>query len=296
MKTAKTSIGAMALAALMLASLVGLSLLVWKIGLGASPTAAPGLSKQWHEQVYSLDPDEVVRFVPPPYSPQRMQDFARGWAGAPPKNELGQLVYHVLPTRTMQWGMSSGRGNLGSALMWSTGLTSADLNLPAKLGQLPADGDWIARINSPVDGRMKALESILSAVTGKELIIEKKPLERDVIVARGTYAFQEDEDYAALATNRGIGKPRPGEVHLYTVPISPILGAGGGTGNMAEFLKRLEETAHRKFIDEVQEPRPASIQWSNNSSQYLAATSNAKLDNLLTNVQKQTSLQFSKEK
>jgi len=296
MKAAKWSIGAMLVAGVSLALVVGFAVLVWKLCVVSQPTAPPMLSRQWHDQVYGLDPDEVVRFVPPPYSPQRMKDFARGWAGAPPKNELGQLGYRVLPTRTMHWGMSSGIGNVTSAVQWSTKLTSPDLDIADDLKWFVADGDCITRIDSPVDQRMKALESILSAVTSKSLSFERKLIERDVIVARGTYAFHEDENFAALSTQARIGQPRAGEVHLYTVPLSPILGSGGGTGDVASFFDMLESSTRRKFVDEVQAPRPKSITWSNNHSQYSAAENENKLDQLLAVVQKQTSLQFTKEK
>jgi hypothetical protein len=296
MKAVRWSISAMVAAGLLLAVVVGVAWLSWKLLDVQTPPLPPKMASDWHNQVYGLDADEVVRFVPPPYSPQRIMDFGRGWAGAPPKNQLGQLGYHVTPTRTIHWGMSSGTGNLASAIVWCTGLTQADLDLPKDLGYVAADGDWITRIDSPIDRRMQALESTLSLITGKHLLFEKRPVESNVIVARGTYAFHEDESYSDADIKTGRQKARLGIVHLYTRPLSPIFGGGGGTGSMAEFLKRIEETCHRKVIDEVSEPRPASIEWSNNHSQYLAAEKEAKLDELLAVVKKQTSLQFSKEK
>src|SRR4051812_6497502 len=53
---------------------ISVGILAWKLCVVASPTAIPVLTKQWHEQVYSLDEGETVRFVPPPYDPERMQD------------------------------------------------------------------------------------------------------------------------------------------------------------------------------------------------------------------------------
>jgi len=296
MKAAKWSIGAMFVAGVFLAVVLGFALLTWNLLHVQTPQLPPKIAMEWHDQVYGLDPDEVVRFVPPPYSPQRMKDFGRGWAGAPPKNELGQLAYHVLPTRTIHWGMSSGIGNVTSAVTWSAKLTSPELDIADDIKWLVADGDCITRINSPVDRRMQALESILSTVTGRSLSFEKKLVERDVIIARGTFAFHEDENFAALSTQARIGQPRAGEVHLYTVPLSPILGGGGGSGDLASLFEILESSTHRKFVDEVQEPRPKSISWSNNHSQYSAAENENKLDQLLAVVQKQTSLQFTKEK
>src|SRR2546423_10662694 len=48
-------------------------ILAWKLCLVSTPAAAPALSKQWHEQIYSLDDDETIRFIPPPYTPERMR-------------------------------------------------------------------------------------------------------------------------------------------------------------------------------------------------------------------------------
>src|SRR4051812_841638 len=130
MKSAQPTIAAMFVAGLSLAVLLGLALLTWQLLFSATPQAQPMLSKQWHEQTYGLDPDEVIRFVPPPYPPQRVKDFGSAWAGVPPTRNLGQCTYHVLPTRTQYWGMSSASGNILTALEFSTKLTLAELDIP----------------------------------------------------------------------------------------------------------------------------------------------------------------------
>jgi hypothetical protein len=216
-----------------------------------------------------------------------MKDFARGWAGAPPKNDLGQLTYHVLPTRTQHWGMSSASGTVMSALEFCTKLTLGDLEIPQDLRQIPADGDVIVRIDASIDRRMKALESILSAVTKRDLIFEKKPAERDVIVARGHWQFHPISG----------GRPKSNaSIHFYTDTLDPQEGAGGGSGNLTEVLHRLEEIAGRKVIDEVTDRPTTSIDWANNYSEHNATKSEAALAQLLDNVAKQTSLEFVRTK
>src|SRR3954471_24188532 len=123
MKAATWSIGAMALAAFLLAAALGLALLAWNLLHLQSPPLPPKLSSDWHDQVYGLDDGELERFVLPPYSPRRMQDFGRGWGGSAPKGYTGQLSYHAIPNRTVQWGMSSGQGDLLSAFEFCNGLT-----------------------------------------------------------------------------------------------------------------------------------------------------------------------------
>ena len=231
-------------------AVIVLVVLAWKLCFVTTPTAAPALSKQWHEQVYGLDEDEVLRFIPPPYSPARMKAFARGWAGAPPKKETGQLVYHELRTRTQHWGMSSAAGDVKSALEYTSRLAVAQLDIAPEVRKLPADGDWILRIgistfdtgDQPVERRMTALQSILSAVTRRNLLIQKRTVEKDVIIASGRWTFQ------PITGGRRTSIPA---IHFYTDTLDPQQGAGGGSGDLNAVFHRVEEITHRTLIDEV---------------------------------------------
>ena len=59
MTAIRRSIGAMMVAGFLLAFTLGISLLIWKLFTGSQPTAPPSLTKEWHDQVYGLDDDEV---------------------------------------------------------------------------------------------------------------------------------------------------------------------------------------------------------------------------------------------
>src|SRR4051812_41925643 len=96
-------------------AVLGLGVLVLLVCFWQKPTAPAALGKKWHEQVYSLDEDEVERFAPPPYSPARMERFGRSWAGKPP-SQTGQLSYRVTNGKSQSWGMSSAYGTLLSSL------------------------------------------------------------------------------------------------------------------------------------------------------------------------------------
>jgi hypothetical protein len=270
---------AIAIAAAMLA----IAALTWKLCFVHKPTAAPTLPQKWHDQAYGLDAGEAARFIPPPYSSQRMQDFGRGWSGRPPKDRMGQLVYHVLPTRTQQWGMSSANGELDSSFTFANQLTAAHLDIHKNLKDLPVNGDWVIRINDPIDRRVKAMESILSAIVKKDLVIEKKEVEQDVIVVRGKWNFTPVEGAPPRRTN---------SVHFYVGKIDEQEGAGGGSGDFRQLMFRLEEIAGRKVIEEVEVKPTREVEWSNNRSDDQAHKSESAMIELLENLGKQTGLEY----
>jgi len=276
---------AMVLTALLLAAALGFALVAWNLLHVQAAPFPPKLASDWHNQTYGLDDDELERFVPPPYSPRRMQDFGRGWGGSAPRGYTGQLSYHATPGQTMQWGMSSAQGDLLSAMTFCNGLTLADLDIPEDLRKLPLDGDWVVRIDAPVDQRMKAMESICRAATGRDLLFEKKLAERDVIVVRGNWNF------VPVQGGREKRSPRR-SIHFYTDKLDEQEGAGGGTGKLKDIFHRLEEISRRKVIDEVSGYPTADVEWYNNYSENDAHKSEEKMAMLLDNLAKQTSLEF----
>src|SRR5712671_3625891 len=48
----------------------------WKLCFPERPPITPSLLNQWEDQLYSLERDEVVRLVAPPFSPQRWTRFS----------------------------------------------------------------------------------------------------------------------------------------------------------------------------------------------------------------------------
>src|SRR5258706_13660244 len=173
------------LAILAAAAVIGI--LAWKLCFPAHrPTAAPALLAQWEEAVYSLDEDEEIRFIPPPFSPQR--PTRHSYPASLKKQGLTwqQLMLRVSNGRILFSSASSGKGSVYSAFSWCCYFwRPPDLELPHELGRLPAEGDWIVRQEATLERRMKALESILSEITGRKLAIENPLVERDVVIVRG---------------------------------------------------------------------------------------------------------------
>jgi hypothetical protein len=233
------------------------------------PSAIPSFLNQWEDRVYSLDPDEDVRFIPSPFSPQRPSRYVM------PGLKWQQLMFRVSGDRILFSGASSGKGTVHSAFSWCTYLSQApDLELPENLAALPADGDWIVRQEATLQRRMKALESILSAVTGRKLSIERPLVERDVVVAQGKWDLQPTSDAI---------------VAIFYVPIRDM--QRGGMGTLADSFHSLGQMLRRKVIDETDEPRPNEVYWTSRNTM-LFRQSDAWRADVLASLEKQTSLKF----
>jgi len=248
-----------------------IGVLAWRICFPKSAgLSAPALANAWDECMYGLDDEEVLRFIAPPFPPMRAAHF-RNWRQTLIGN--GQLVYGVNGNADgSAWhGMSNHAGDLESAISWCTGLRDPDLDVAEGLNRLPADGDWMIRSAVPIERKMTALRSMLSAITRRELVIDKRSVEREVVVVQGQWALNSatDNDPAQFYTLRR--------------------GRHVGEGPIAESLKELEMMLNQKVIDEVQEPRPQHVLWNEMS---LGMSPNDTRDDLLRRLEKQTSLKF----
>jgi hypothetical protein len=241
-----------------------------------APAAPPALLTQWEYQLYLLDDDESVRFVPPPFSAQRLTKFPRISGFRRPIRPAEQYLCTVKGGQIFV-AYFAFQGNIDSAFMLCTDLyRSLDLEICGNIDRWFADGDWILKEEAPLERRMKALESILSTFTGRKLVIEKRQVERDVIVARGKWRLASDdesngEEFCYLA--RG---------HFVT---------HGPNGTLAESFASLERGLGRKFIDETDEPHPPAVRWMPLGLPF--RVNDAALRNqFLTRLEKQTSLKF----
>jgi RNA polymerase sigma factor (sigma-70 family) len=238
-------------------------------------------------QAYELRAGEVARFVPPPYPALRQARLARGWVGGRvPDRITGLMLFHS-GQLDHYWMMSGGPGTLSTAICWCCDLTKAQVDLPEELASIAVEGDWTIRPDASRDQRAKAVESILQQHLRRPITIEKRVIRRDVLVARGRYSFQ------------SIGKgPSPESIQFYVdldEPRKPT-GGGGGTVDLARLLRRIEEIAGRRVIDEAQSNAgPRSITWREAYFLHDLDTDIKRLDLLLQNLGKQTSLRFDKE-
>lgn len=165
----------------------------WKVSFAAKPAAVPALTQQWHEQVYSLDEDETVRFIPPPYTPLRKREKQLGFA------IYGKDIYHLSLQSWTPWQVPKRLwigagvpnipgppprptpvGNVRAAVEFCALGYWPDAVVAEELKNIAVDGDWIVRGETPFDQRMIAMQSILKFVTGRDLVVAYEPLEHEV--------------------------------------------------------------------------------------------------------------------
>jgi len=187
-----------------------------------------------------------------------------------------RVMFRVIGGKVAYTAPTTGAGTVDSAFRWCTHLyRSAQLEFSQELGRLPADGDWIVRQEAPPERRLKALESILSRITGRKLAIERLAVERDVIIVRGKWDFHPGNDSKAMAFYLPDGDPRR-----------------DGWGTLADSFFSLEKDLQRRIIDETEEPHPARVNWSSRGFSSPGGRQESWRNEALANIETQTSLKF----
>lgn len=164
-------------------------------------------------------------------------------------------------------------------------------SIPDTLSSIKIPGDWVVRNGAPKEQLLEAFESILQDFTKRPIRFEKRQVERNVIVARGEFHF----------------KPLTGTyddswIHVFSDKLDPDESGGGGTYSLDRFLtQRLAETQLKQHVVNLTEPSDnLRIKCGCHMSAYLGKIvpgpeRDAKLDLLLENLSRQTSLVFTKE-
>ena len=134
------------------------------------------------------------------------------------------------------------------------------------------------RRSAPRDERVKAVQEILRRQLNKPALrIERRQVEREVVVARGRLAL-------APAVAAGGNKIR--------IAAGEELGeVGHGSGQLKLFLERLGDLAGRPVIDETQSGGQ-HVSWTLDESASEPADDPAKVRELLVNVSRQTGLRL----
>jgi len=265
----------------------------------AEQYADPDLAKEFHK-VYSLDKDEIIKLIKPPFV-------------------LGRQEYFQDPTSIYPRAFDSldSQGAIQTCLLWDgealketslTGYTNThrppalefillltlrmphyDFNLPKELDIEMPYGDWIVRADSPRNEQLRSLEEIIYAETNRAISFEKRMAEREVIVVRGRYKF----------------KPHPSGNHPDYIPVTSedeiTKSAEISTvDSLAEFLRSIERMHEIIVVDETEPAENATIRYKSGGSKLgwikYPEERRWKLNILLDNLTKTTSLQFKVER
>ena len=247
-----------------------------------SPVSPGGLgTKHWFARQYALDDGELVRFIPPPFLPERRNLFLRGYSNplSVPATRTGTLWFHGPSLK--QPGISSTPGTVLSSIMHACGLTRGQIEISPALAPVPFDGDWVIRASSTPDQRLEAVEHILRGRLHRDIHIDKRQLRIIAIVARGRWSLRPlpgvaGDDHLSLFVERHDGL------------------SGDGAASASGFFTVIEELTQRRIIDQTG-GKPREVMWRSDVSLKGVDTDPARLYTLLDNLGRQTSLTFTLE-
>lgn len=252
-------------------------------------------SQEWRQAfdaVYRLEDGEDVRLIPPPFIPERLEyyrtDDPTQAEAIPSGPDYFQFRWDG-KLRRSGCGFGYDDGLTLVNIVGILGVNNFEFEGERGLLDLRLQGDWIYRLNSTVENRMKALESIVRDGTGRAVHFERRPVEREVVVVRGSYEFHSETEAR-----------RPTAINIYADTLDAESGAGGGSGTVSEFLEWAGECILLPVIDETGSPKPDHVEWANNRSSRLVeipeGERSQKADMVLANLAKQTSLTYTRER
>lgn len=254
---------------------------------GPAPRVSNEALKRAFLELYRLDPEEAVKLIKAPYVLGRrewllteglvyelgLDDFKLGW------DWTGRLE----KPRYGFTGLTDIRGILRLMLR----MPRYDFNIPKGLNIRLPDGDWIVRAGLPMEDKVEALQEIILAETGRAIRLEKRRVDREVVVIRGQYKLTSHPDGRQPNHVRLSWDGEVGDRHEEA-------------NSLADIFERLERETAMKFVDES-DPRPEgkvpfvatqNLAWIRDVSD----VKREHLDDLLDNLAKTTSLQFTVEK
>lgn len=183
--------------------------------------------------------------------------------------------------------------SLGTAFERIIGLSRFQYNsIPDKFLGIRIPGDWIVRQGASKEHLLKAFEQIVREYTNQPIRFEKQQIELNTIVVRGKFRFKPP---SGTYNNRWI--------HVYSDKLDPDERGGGGSGSLDRFLTQwLSETNLKQCVVNLTDSSDdVKVNWGCHMSSYLGKIDpgperDARLDHLLDNLSKQTSLTFTKER
>ena len=260
------------------------------------PAPAPSAWRSRFDPVYSLNDGEFLRWVRPPFIPERRNYTQELPYYSGTNNPPSPLYLSFTWDGTLHPGtLALHECGLGSVLS-DLGLNRYEMEGPRELRGLRLGGDWIIRADTIIAPRLRALEKILADELGRHIRFLRQTVERDVIVVRGRYERQ------FLP-----GHEDTNVIYLFTGP-APDQMAGGGNGNVTRMIETVGNRFNLPVILEAQglDDVPVSYHTCASFSQLFVRKPGAKesvplpgeegrLDSVLANLARQTSLDFEKD-
>jgi beta-lactamase regulating signal transducer with metallopeptidase domain/uncharacterized GH25 family protein/thiol-disulfide isomerase/thioredoxin len=243
--------------------------------------------KKFYE-TYRLKEGEVLRRIAPPFIPERRDFYINElrWQAQAAPNPPTYFTF-IWNGKLQNWGLgfTGGERPLEGVLVFNLSVPRNEIEGPDELLKLEVPGDWIVRKDATPEQLLRALEKILREEMNQPIRFERRAVEREVIVASGRYEFHPVPDYFDQRS-----------IHIYIGTLNPDFTGGGGSGTITKFLQNLGSCYNRWIIDET-ESSDVETQWRyhDSANKQEIGKEPDKLNIILENLSKQTSLQFRKE-
>jgi hypothetical protein len=246
--------------------------------------------------VYKLKADEIVRYIAPPFIPERMEYYQKDkrWRNYAERNMAPPAFFIFRQNEKEEFtGLGVGgrfgdkQPSLKEILNSTLGINESELEAPKELLDLNLPGDWTIRDGVSQETFLAALEPILIKATGHSIHFEKRMAEREAIIAQGQFTLEAWE------------KAQPIQIFSETTNYNKAGSLGGGVGDLQEFLKRVGERLNVYIVNDAQTdsrlPKPLQFQWTYHSDADAPRMGNRRselTDRVLNNLAEQTGLLF----
>jgi len=234
--------------------------------------------RQRFEEVYGLRGGEVLLRVKEPFIPERANYCGREFRNQRTQPEYLILRQEAKGFRPLHAGFGQGKTRLEDVLRYGLRLKRYDLLGSDALLATALPGDWVVRAGADVESQLAALTRILQPALGRSVYFEKRPVDNDVIVVRGSLAPpKEGQKFDVFAESRNPEWAR------------------STRGNFQEFLEAVGDQLNVPFVSEVQLQNELPISWfCHNDSDYSRAGERRLelLNRVLENLRLQTALSF----
>jgi hypothetical protein len=143
--------------------------------------------------------------------------------------------------------------NIGSADLWW--IESKDCmgnpEGPDQLLGMELSGDWILRDDTPAEARARAVEKLVADEFGRHIRVQKRAVERDVIIATGQFKFSPvySEEMVVMFADEDESLRKKGETVI------------NGTNTVSEFLQQLGWLVSVPVIDKTQIAEDTRIEY-----------------------------------
>lgn len=265
--------------------------------LVAAATTAPAANSDWSAfaATYSLEPNQSIRRILPPYLAERADFYRSLLRGRAPRGVDPEVIIFASDGAAFTVdAFSQQPEDLRWYFQTIAGISAEDTDLPAHLLNRDVRGDWVIRTGSTREQRVADFVSAIQDVIGEGMTLRLESIERPVIVVRGTFKFVPIDPHRS-ADN---------VICFYRDSAGPgiMSRTGGSNADIKQIIQALGAQLGLQVVIEGPIHSPQRFHWEADVSTDVRAKRDSEtpdpiaINEILGNVAKQTSLTLSFER